>query len=81
MPNEKSIITLNGSLCCDTNMKQLTKNLTSLDGVEDARGSFASDRITVSYESESVSVGDITAEIGDAGAGVEETVTVDMSDT
>lgn len=80
MASSKSIFTLDGSLCCDSNLDQLTNNLTSIDGVEEARGSFSSNRITVRYQGNSVSEDDITDEIGNAGISVEDTVTFDISD-
>ena len=80
MASSKSIFTLDGSLCCDSNMEQLTNNLTGIDGVEEARGSFSSNRITVRYRGESVSEDAIADEIGNAGLSVEDAVTFDISD-
>lgn len=79
MTDSKSIFTLEGSLCCDSTMEQLTDSLVDIDGVEEARGSFASNKVTVTYQDDSVSEGDIAEEIGNAGIGVEETVTFDVS--
>lgn len=79
MAGSKTIFTLDGSLCCDSNMEQLTNNIASMDGVEQARGSFASNRVTVSYRSDSVAESDITEEISNAGISVEDTATFDVS--
>lgn len=79
MASSKTIFTLDGSLCCDANMEQLTNNIASIDGVEEARGSFASNRVTVSYRSDSVAESDIVEEIGKAGVAVEDTATFDVS--
>lgn len=79
MSDRKSILTLNGSVCCSENMEQLTSNVQLLDGVDEARGSFSADRITVSFDSSAVSEDEITDVIGDAGVAVAETVTVDVS--
>lgn len=80
MASSKSIFTLEGSLCCDSNLEQLTNNLTSIDGVEEARGSFSSNRITVRYRGDAVSEDVISDEIGNAGIDVEDAVTFDISD-
>ena len=78
MTASKSIITISESLCCDSNVEELTERLTSIEGVEEARGGASSNKVTVTYQ-DSVSEDDITAEIDDAGIGVEDTVTFDVS--
>lgn len=80
MANSKSIFTLDGSLCCDSDMEQLTDSLEKIDGVGNARGSFSSNKVTVTYLDDTVSEDDLSEEIGNIGIGVEETVTFDVSD-
>lgn len=80
MTLSKSIFTLDGSLCCDSNMVQLTNNLTELDGVDEARGSFAANKVTVTYHGDTVTEDDIVGEIGNAGVSVEDTATFDIPD-
>lgn len=79
MTDTKLIVTLEGSLCCDSDVSQLTDSLAGIDGVEEARGSIGSNKVTVTYQGDSVSEDDITEEIGNVGVGVEGTVTFDVS--
>lgn len=79
MTDSKSIFTLDGSLCCDSDLDQLTDDLTSIDGVEEARGDISSNRVTVTYRDNSVSEVDITETIDEVGLSVEDTVTFDVS--
>lgn len=80
MTNSKSIITIGESLCCDSDVETVTDHLANIDGVEEARGSTSSNKVTVTYRGDSVSEDDITAELGDAGLSVENAVTFDVSD-